>query len=92
MVKNNQEEKSYVTEAWEGFAAKVIPSIAPTHPQYKDMQATFYAGALSVLELCNALGDESVDEDKAGALLGSIHEQLEDFFKKKLAQCKPYSN
>ena len=89
MVKNNQEEKSYVTEAWEGFAAKVIPSLEPTHRQYIDMQSTFYAGALSILELCKALGDESVDEEKAGDLLSSIHDELQDFFLKKIARCKP---
>lgn len=89
---NNQEDKSFVTDAWEGFAAKIIPSLEPTHQQYIDMQATFYAGALAILELCNALGDESVDDDKAGDLLGSIHDELKDFFLKKIARCKPSSN
>lgn len=89
---SKHEDKSFMTDAWEEFAAKVIPQLKPTHIQYIDMQSTFYAGALQIMSLCEALGEEAADQDEANAILTSIHDELEDFFKQRITRWKPSSN
>ena len=80
------EGKTFMQDAWDEFSAKIMPSVKPESDQYNDLKATYYAGCLQIMQLCNALGDENVDGEKADLLLSSIHDELDDFFATMIAK------
>lgn len=81
-----RQQKPFMETAWTEFSGKIIPTLSPGNAQYDDMQSVFYAGALHIMDLCEALGDEDIGDDLANVILGDIHEDIKAFFTKKIAE------
>lgn len=72
----------FMVVAWREFARKTIPDLQAGNRQYDDLQATFYAGAMQILELSAHLADE--DDEFADQALSETHTHVIEFFEQML--------
>jgi hypothetical protein len=67
-----------IQSKWELFERLVIPKDAP-EIQRKEMRRAFYAGAEAILQLQFVIGEESISEDAAMAMLTGLHSECAQF-------------
>lgn len=82
MVDFRSKLEPFMVVAWREFSSTVIPQLQAGNEQYDTMQATFYAGALQILDLSAELADE--DEEFANKALSETHTHVIEFFEQKL--------
>lgn len=67
-----------IEKEWMQYEALVIPKDAGSI-QRQETRRAFYAGAQALLEMTNSLGEETVSEDAAVAILQGWHEECQLF-------------
>lgn len=65
-------------EQWEEYDRRVIPLNAPP-TQRREMRRAFYAGAVALFSLVQALGDEDISEEAGAKALEALQAELESF-------------
>lgn len=64
-----------LAKAWVAYKARAIP-LSASDEQVLDMLRTFYAGASYIME---CMGQAAAMPETAGAVIGSLHEELEQY-------------
>lgn len=68
-----------LAQHWDAYRAMVVPAGASAY-QVQETQAAFYGGAsMVILELLTIGDDDSIDEDKATAIMEGLHDECEEF-------------
>jgi hypothetical protein len=67
-----------IQEKWESFKILVIPNDAP-RIQIKEMRNAFFAGAISVISITDAISEVNVSEDAGVAMLEGLHDECRRF-------------
>lgn len=71
-----------IEQEWQGFSAKVIPTLTPEDPQYQDMRNCFFAGAFVVSMALEVIGaSRDITEEQGVNYLESINREVMNHFK-----------
>jgi len=67
-----------IQSKWDSFRTSVIPKNAP-HVQVKEMSNAFFAGAISVINITDAISDSNISEDAGVEMLEGLHDECRRF-------------
>lgn len=69
-----------IQQEWEDFSKKVIPECTQKDVQYLEMRKAFFAGALSLLNGVNAMGNPKIPEKDCLKYLNERADELQEFY------------
>lgn len=80
-----QNTTNTVQEAWEQYAANVVPPEAGDAQRVETRRA-FYGGALSVVNIMIAISDQEISEDAGAAIFEGVRQECVAFYQRQLTE------
>lgn len=78
--------KSTILQKWESYKNKVIPATASSG-QIRNSQFAFYAGAITVIDIMIALGEESISTEAGVDTFQALIDEVNDFKNSAVIEC-----